>query len=157
MNAISKMMSAAPTTIRMEQEYLSFTIAGQFFGIPVLNVQDVLNSRPLARIPLAPKEVAGSLNLRGRIVTAIDMRCRLGIQNSSADSKHMSIVIEHDGELYSLVVDGVGDVLRLRDATFEANPATLHPAWKELSLGVHRLDGQLMLVLDVERVLTFAH
>ncbi len=157
MNAISKIMPTAPAATKTEQEYLSFTIAGQLFGIPVLNVQDVLNTRTLARIPLAPKEVAGSLNLRGRIVTAIDMRCRLGIQNPAKDTKHMSIVIEHDGELYSLIVDSVGDVLRLRDATFEANPATLHPAWKELSLGVHRLDGQLMLVLDVERVLTFVH
>jgi purine-binding chemotaxis protein CheW len=157
MNAISKIMPAAPAPAKTEQEYLSFAIAGQLFGIPVLNVQDVLNGRPLARIPLAPKEVAGSLNLRGRIVTAIDMRCRLGIQDAIKAAKHMSIVIEHDGELYSLIVDAVGDVLSLREATFEANPATLHAAWKELSLGVHRLDGKLMLVLDVERVLTFVH
>jgi purine-binding chemotaxis protein CheW len=157
MNAISKIQTASTKAGAAEQEYLSFVIAGQFFGIPVLKVQDVLLARALARIPLAPKEVAGALNLRGRIVTAIDMRSRLNVVGPAQESKRMSIVIEHEGELYSLIVDAVGDVLRLSEETFEANPATLNPGWKELSFGVHRLDGKLMLVLDVDRVLTFVH
>ena len=94
------------------QEFVTFTIADQLFGIPVLKVQDVLSSYQITRIPLAPPEVMGSLHLRGRVVTAIDMRARLGLPARTDGGDSMSIVAEHEGELYSLVVDAVGEVLR---------------------------------------------
>jgi purine-binding chemotaxis protein CheW len=159
MNDMSRSRIVADTTAtnHAEQEFLTFRLGGQLFGVSVLAVEDVLNARKLAQIPLAPKEVAGALNLRGRIITAIHMRRRMGLEDAEPSDRHMSVVVDHDGELYSLIVDSVGDVLRLSDATFEPNPATLNPQWKELSAGVQRLDSDLMIVLDVERVLAFAN
>lgn len=137
------------------QDYVTMTIADQLFGIPVLQVQDVLGHQRITRIPLAPPEVAGSLNLRGRIVTAIDVRLRLGLQSRAKDKPGMSIVVDLRGELYSLMVDSVGEVLSLTNEDFERNPATLDPRWREVSTGIYRLNGQLMVVLDVPRLLNF--
>src|SRR3546814_14258083 len=97
-----------PATTEAHQ-FVSITIGKQSFGIPVLLVHDVLGPQRITRIPLAPKEVAGSLNLRGRIVTAIQVRRRLGLDPLPADAETMSVVVEHQGELYSLIVDGVGE------------------------------------------------
>lgn len=135
------------------QEFVTMKVCGQLFGIPVLTVQDVLGAQNIARIPLAPKEVAGSLNLRGRIVTAIDMRLRLGQSPRGEDEGCMSIVVEHQHELYSLLVDEVGDVLSLPDSDFERNPTTLDPKWRAFSVGLYRLEEELLLVLDVAKVL----
>jgi purine-binding chemotaxis protein CheW len=137
------------------QDYVTMSIADQMFGIPVLQVQDVLGHQRITRIPLAPPEVAGSLNLRGRIVTAIDVRLRLGLPGRAKDKPGMSIVVDLRGELYSLMVDSVGEVLSLTNEDFERNPATLDPRWREVSTGIYRLNGQLMVVLDVPRLLNF--
>ncbi len=136
-------------------EYITMTIAGQLFGIEVLQVQDVLGAQRITRIPLAPREVAGSLNLRGRIVTAIDVRLRLGLEPRPRDEKDMSIVVDHKGELYSLIIDSVGEVLRVSTRDFERNPATLDPIWRDISLGIYRLDDRLLVVLDIARLLEF--
>jgi purine-binding chemotaxis protein CheW len=137
-------------------EFVSITVAGQLFGIPVLQVQDVLGPQRITRIPLAPAEVAGSLNLRGRIVTAIDLRTRLRLPPLPEGQSGMSIVVDHGGELYSVMVDGVGEVLNLGEETAERNPATLDPIWRDVSGGIHRLDKTLLIVLDVARVLDFS-
>ena len=135
-------------------DYLTIIIAGQMFGIPVLQIQDVLGPQKVTRIPLAPPEVAGSLNLRGRIVTAIDVRRRLGLDAAEdGKSRNMSVVVEQEGELYSLVIDRVGDVLTLYQKDFEANPPTLDPVWRTVSLGVYRLERELLVILDVARLL----
>src|SRR5689334_17114366 len=94
-------------------QYVSLTIGDQMLGIPVLNVHDVLTPQRITRVPLAPGEVAGSLNLRGRIVTAIDVRRRLCLPPRTDKGPCMSVVVEHSGESYSLIVDGVGEVLTL--------------------------------------------
>lgn len=130
-------------------------IEGQMFGIPVLTVQDVLGPQKITRIPLAPREVAGSLNLRGRIVTAVDVRLRLGLPNNGSENKGMSVVVDQGGELYSLLVDQVGEVLSLPAAKFERNPPTLDPMWREFSAGIYRLDDKLLVVLDVAKLLDF--
>ena len=137
-------------------EFVSITIAGQLFGIPVLQVQDVLGPQRITRIPLAPAEVAGSLNLRGRIVTAIDLRTRLKLPPLPEGQTGMSVVVDHGGELYSVMVDSVGEVLSLSADTAERNPATLDPVWRDVSGGIHRLDKTLLIVLDVARVLDFS-
>jgi purine-binding chemotaxis protein CheW len=138
-------------------DFVSVVIGGQLFGIPVLQVRDVLASQRITRVPLAPPEVAGSLNLRGRIVTAIDIRTRLGLaeraDEPSAGKPRMSVVVDYGGELYSLMVDSVGEVLRLAASNFERNPATLDVRWREVSAGIYRLDGSLLVVLDVTRLL----
>ena len=101
---------------------ITVTVGGQLFGIPVLHAQDVLNPQRIVRIPLAPKAIAGSLNLRGRIVTAIDLRSCLGLPPCAEPSKSMSVVTEREGELYSLLVDSVGEVMTLSPDSFEATP-----------------------------------
>ena len=123
-----------------EEIYLTLTVADQLCGVPVLAMRDVLGAQAITRIPLAPPEVAGSLNLRGRIVTAIDLRCRLGLPPRAEGQRGaMSVVVERDGELYSLLADQVGEVLPLPRADARANPATLDGVWRDVSRGVHRL------------------
>jgi len=136
------------------EDFVTFTIADQLFGIPVLKVQDVLSTHNITRIPLAPPEIAGSLNLRGRIVTAMDVRLRLGLPPRQSEGA-MSIVAEHEGELYSLMVDAVGEVLGLKSSDWERNPPTLDPKFRDYSLGIYRLDNKLLVVLDVNRLLDY--
>lgn len=135
------------------REYVTMTVADQLFGIPVLTVQDVLGPQRITRIPLSPPEIAGALNLRGRIVTAIDVRRRLALPARSADTSSMSVVVDHKGELYSLIVDAVGEVMSLPADSYERNPATLDPRWREVSGGIYRLKGKLLVVLEVARLL----
>ena len=135
------------------QDFVTMTIAGQLFGIPVLTVQDILGQQKITRIPLAPPEVAGSLNLRGRIVTAIDVRLRLGLPARAAGEQAMSVVVDHRGESYSLLVDQVGEVLSLKSSDYERNPPTLDARWRDFSDGIYRLNGQLLVVLDVAQLL----
>lgn len=142
-----------PATAEAARDFVTMTVADQFFGIPVLSVQDVLGPQRITRIPLSPPEVAGALNLRGRIVTAIDVRRRLGLPARAAGLPSMSIVVDQGGELYSLAVDSVGEVLSLPVESFERNPPTLDPEWREVSGGIYRLEGKLMVVLDVARLL----
>jgi len=139
------------------EDFVTFTIADQLFGIPVLLVQDVLSSYQITRIPLAPPEITGSLNLRGRVVTAIDVRIRLGLEPRAEGAESMSIVAETGGELYSLLVDSVGEVLPLSSVNYERNPATLDAKLRSFSAGIYRLDHGLLVVLDVKRLLDYAH
>ncbi len=135
------------------EDFVTMTISGQLFGIPVLSVQDVLGPQKITRIPLAPPEVAGALNLRGRIVTAIDVRSRLGLAPGNDSANNMSVVVDVDGELYSLMVDAVGEVLSMPADAYQPNPPTLDTAWRDVSAGIFQLDGQLLVVLDVNRLL----
>jgi purine-binding chemotaxis protein CheW len=139
------------------REFVTMTIAGQLLGIPVLQVQDVLGAQRIARIPMAPSWVAGALNLRGRIVTAIDMRRRLGLPRSEAIGTEMSIVIEHNAELYSLLVDEVGEVMVCRADRIGPNPPTLDPVWQEISKGIVQLDDRLLIILDVQKLFDLAN
>lgn len=139
-----------------ERQFLTLTVAGQLCGIPVLAVRDVLADQAIARIPLAPPDVAGSLNLRGRIVTAIDLRRRLRLPPALPEAKRMSVVTEQAGELYAFLVDQVAEVMNLPASAFEHSPPTLPAEWAEHCQGVYRLDGRLLVVLDVARLLAVA-
>ncbi len=133
--------------------YVTLMLADQLCGVPVLAVRDVLADQTIARIPLAPREVAGNLNLRGRIVTAIDLRQRLRLPAREAGAPSMSIVTEQGSELYALLVDQVSEVIALPAAGLERNPPTLPALWVEHSQGIYRLDDRLLVVLDVDRLL----
>ena len=128
-------------------------IGGQLFGLPILRVQDVFMPERLTRVPLAPPEIAGVLNLRGRIVTLIDMRAGSGSARATTAMPPMAIGVELRGESYGLLIDSVGEVLKLDDAAREPNPINLDPRLARVSAGIHRLDGQLLMVVDVDRVL----
>lgn len=135
-------------------EYVTAVVAGQRFGLPILRVQDVFIPDRLTRVPLAPPEIAGLLNLRGRIVTLIDVRRKLGLAEASgAGEQPMAIGVESRGESYGLLVDSVGEVLNLDNSLREANPVNLDQRLAELSVGIHRLQDQLLVLIDVDRVL----
>jgi len=144
---------AANDTHSDTTQYVTVVIGGQLFGLPISKVHDVFVPESMTRVPLSAPEIAGVLNLRGRIVTAIDMRRRLGLPAREGASTIMAVGIEYRGESYGLIIDEVGEVLTLPTASREANPANLDRRWAEISGGVHRLSGQLMVILDVERVL----
>jgi purine-binding chemotaxis protein CheW len=135
-------------------DYVTFSMGKQMFGVPVQGVQDILVPERIAPVPLAPPEVRGLINLRGRIVTVIDVRIRLGLKDErDPASRAMGVTVESGHELYTLLVDHVGDVITLATDSFEANPATVDNLWKDFSKGVYRLSDQLMVVLDIDRLL----
>jgi purine-binding chemotaxis protein CheW len=137
------------------QAYVAVETAGQLFGLRIERVRDVFVPRGLSKVPLAPPEVAGLLNLRGRIVTAIDLRRRLGLPPRGDGAAPIAIGMEERGELYGLLVDRAGDVLHLERSTYDANPVNLDRRWAGVCDGVHRLEHGLMVVLDVGKVLDF--
>ena len=137
-------------------EYVTATVGGQLFGLPISRVQDVFAPDRLTRVPLAPPEIAGLLNLRGRIVTAIDLRLRFGLEALAGDAPRMAVGVEWKGESYGLLIDAIGEVLKLPTSDREDNPVNLDPGLARVSAGVHRLDGKLLVVLDVDRVLDIA-
>ena len=140
-------------TQRKQTEYVTAMIGGQLFGLPIVRVQDVFIPERLTRVPLAPPEIAGVLNLRGRIVTLIDLRRRFGLGQRDDGEPVMAIGVESRAESYGLLIDSVGDVLKLDDDAREPNPINLDPRLARVSTGIHRLEGQLLMVVDVERVL----
>jgi purine-binding chemotaxis protein CheW len=139
----------------MERLFVSFTLAGQLCGIPALAVRDVLGEQTITRMPLAPPEIAGSLNLRGRIVTAIDLRARLRLPPAPQGEARMSVVTDQGGELYAFLVDQVSAVMNLPASSFEPRPPSLPLTWAAFSPGAYRLDSGLLVELDVARLLAF--
>ena len=137
----------------MDNAYVTLTLDGQLCGLPVLAVRDVLAGQKIAHIPLAPREVAGNLNLRGRIVTAIDLRTRLQLAPQAGRASPMAVVTEHGSELYALMVDQVHEVVTLPAASLEPNPPTLPPVWAAHSRGIHRVADRLLVVLDIAMLL----
>lgn len=139
-----------------EDMFVTLTLAEQLCGIPVLAVRDILGPQIITRIPLAPPEISGSLNLRGRIVTTIDLRRRLQLPPRPAGVSAMSVVAEQGGELYALLVDQVAEVLSLPRRQFERNPPTMRPEWAHFSTGIYRLQDRLLAVLDVPQLLSLS-
>lgn len=132
---------------------LTLRLDGQLLAIPVVSVRDILAACPITRVPLAPPEVAGSLNLRGRIVTAIDLRRRLGLAPAPDGAAQMLVVAEQEGDLYALLVDQVEAVSQLQAESFAASPATLPPAFARFCRGICRMEAELLALLDVPALL----
>jgi purine-binding chemotaxis protein CheW len=134
-------------------EYITAMICGQLFGLPILRVQDVFMPERPTRVPLSPPDIAGVLNLRGRIVTLIDMRSRLGLPARDDTAPTLAIGVEMRGESYGMLIDSVGEVLKLDDSAREPNPVNLDTRLARMSAGIFRLEGQLLIVVDIDRVL----
>jgi purine-binding chemotaxis protein CheW len=136
------------------QDHVTVDIGPQRFGIDVLKVRDVFEPTGLTIVPSAPKEVAGVLNLRGYIVTAIDGRVRLGMPDRGEDDPTpMAVSVERNGEMFGLLVDRVGETIPLTQKTYESNPANMDSRWAGVAAGVHRLETGLLVLLDIDRVL----
>jgi purine-binding chemotaxis protein CheW len=139
-------------------DYVTVFIGEQLLGLPIGRVQDVFIATRMTPVPLAPREIVGLLNLRGRIVTAISMRERMGqpsgpAPTSGSDCELVAVGIDQGGEAFALIVDKVGEVMRLERSTFEPVPIHLDRAWANLAKGVHRLEDRLLVVLDVDAIL----
>ena len=145
---------SATTHVLADDQLVTMQVATQPFGIPVSSVRDVLGPQAISRIPLAPQAIAGSINLRGRIVTVLDLRIVLGLEATEDREKAMNVVIDHHGELYSLLVDQVGDVLPLDEKLIEPLPQTVAPAWRSVSSGIVKLKDQLVLILVPDSLLS---
>ncbi|GIG35517.1 chemotaxis protein CheW [Cellulomonas pakistanensis] len=132
-------------------QYVTFSLGGSLYGVDVTRVQEALRSHVRTRVPLAPPAVAGLVNLRGQVVLTVDLRPRLGLEPLGEDAEPMMVVVQVAGEPVSLLVDEIGDVMEVGPETFEAPPETLDAALRPLILGAHKLDGRLLLVLDVDQ------
>ncbi|MGC8462083.1 MAG: chemotaxis protein CheW [Acidimicrobiales bacterium] len=135
-----------------ERKLCTFVIGGLHLGVDVEDVAEVLRQQPTTPVPLAPDEVAGLINLRGEIVTALDLRRRLGLE-ASGPSPRMNVVLKAGDGAVSLLVDQIGDVVMVSDDDFEPPPETVTGSTRELILGTFKLDGRLLLLLDTERFL----
>jgi len=138
------------------QQFCTFYVDGQFFGVPVQQVQEVIRYQEMTRVPLVPRVIRGLINLRGQIVVAIDLRRRLNGAERPEEQLPMNVVVRTGDGAVSLLVDEIGDVLEVQEETFEAPPDTLARRSRELVLGVHKLADNLMLVLDTEKAVSCA-
>lgn len=133
------------------QQFATFTLDGDLFGVEVQTVQEVLRHQPMTRVPLAPDAVGGLLNLRGQVITALDLRRRLGLPDRAPDELPMNVVVRTDAGVVSLLVDQIGEVVETSSAAFEAPPDTVGAEARTLILGAYKLDDRLLLALDVAR------
>ncbi|PWE16785.1 chemotaxis protein CheW [Marinicauda salina] len=134
-------------------EYVTVRIGDQLFGAAVAEIREVFSPQGVTEVPRAPAEIAGLLNLRGRIVTAIDARRRLGLPPREPDASCMALGLELGSELYGVLVDEVGEVMRLKPESMEPTPAHLDADWRALVTGVHRLEGELLAILDLNALI----
>ena len=136
-------------------QFVSFLVDGQLLGVPVNTVQEVLNPQTITCTPKAKREIAGLLNLRGQIVTAVDLRKRLNLPPLGDDQTSMNVVVRHNDESYSLLVDEVGDVINVSGETLQPPPRTLDTRWKNVTSGVYRLEQRLFVIVNVPNLLNF--
>lgn len=137
---------------RNEEQLVTMTVDGQLFGLPILSVQDIVETHKITQVPRTPSAISGIMNLRGRIVTVINLRRILG-RSDDSDSR-MGVTVEFKGDLYTILVDQIGEVRLLNRSDFESAPATLDAKLKQLCMGIYRLDGELLAVLDVNQILS---
>lgn len=144
-----------------EQQYVTMTISGQLFGVPIMQVEDIVEPDRITPVPLAPKQIAGVMNLRGRVVTVIDLKQCLGRgalnkangeDEAATPARRFSITVEKNGSLYTLLVDNIGDVRALPDSGLEMIPPNLDSQFRRVASGVYRLKGELLVVLDIDKV-----
>lgn len=144
-----------------DRQYCTFHVDRMFFGVEVLSVQEVIRFQELTRVPTAPAVVSGLINLRGQIVTAIDLRARLGLPPLPPDRRPMNVVVRTDdgsgvGGAVSLLVDEIGDVMQVEAGTRERPPETMPARSRELIRSVYKLKDRLLLVLDTQRAVDLA-
>jgi purine-binding chemotaxis protein CheW len=138
------------------KQFSTFLVDRLLFGVAVERVQEVIRYQEMTRVPLAPPVVKGLINLRGQIVTAIDLRRRLSLRERPASDLPMNVVIRHNDGAVSFLVDEIGDVLEVEEESFELAPGTVALQARELIQGVYKLKNSILIVLDTEKVLDLA-
>jgi purine-binding chemotaxis protein CheW len=136
------------------KQYCTFYLGEQCFGLDVLTVQEIVRQQPLTRVPLAHPMVRGLINLRGQIVTAIDLRRRLDLPARDDCHEGVNVVVETDDGAVSLLVDEIGDVLEVTEQDFERPPETLKGSARELIHGAYKLADRLLVILNPELIVT---
>jgi purine-binding chemotaxis protein CheW len=132
-------------------QFCTFYLDKLLFGVELKGVQEVIRSLYMTKVPLAPAVVSGLINLRGQIVTAVDLRRRLELQPRPPAMLAMNVVVRSEDGAVSLLVDEIGDVVEVEEDSFEPPPETLRGSVRAIILGVHKLDGRLLHVLDIEK------
>ena len=135
------------------RQFCTFTLAGHFFGVEVLNVQEIIRSQPMTLVPLASDVIRGLINLRGQIVTALDLRRRLELPERTDGREPMNVVVKSEDGAVSLLVDEIGEVVEVDDTSFELPPETLGGAARDLVRGVYKLKNKLLLHLDIPKTI----
>lgn len=135
------------------EQFLTAYVNGHYLGLPIRHIQDIIGPHQITRIPLAKSAIAGILNLRGRIVTAVDVKERFGESTDQGIAQSMGIIVENRDELFSLLVDQVEDVMTIDHADIEKAPPTLNPVWLDACLGVYQLKDKIMIIIDPEKIL----
>ena len=136
-----------------EDGFVTFRLADQWLGIPVILIQEVLTAQAVSSVPRSPAQVAGFLNLRGQIVTAVDLRTCLGLPDRPEGASEMNVVVKDGEEFFALLVDEVGDVVEVDADRIQPAPKTLPGVWRDVCSGVIQMDEELLVVMDVEQVL----
>jgi purine-binding chemotaxis protein CheW len=134
-------------------QFCTFLVGGLLFGLDVACIQEVIRFQPLTVVPRTSSVIAGLINLRGQIVTAIDLRARLGLPPRAPDERPLNVVVQTPEGAVSLLVDEIGDVIVVNDESFERAPDTLDEAARALIRGAYKLKGRLLLVLDAARAI----
>lgn len=147
--------NASETAVSGEHDYVTVFVGDAMFGLAIERVHDVFMPSGVTAVPLAPREIVGLINLRGRVVTALCLRRRLGLPDREPGAACMAIGLEQGSETFALVTDGVGEVLKLGAETCEPVPINLDARWRDLASAVHRLDGRLLVILDITALLAF--
>jgi purine-binding chemotaxis protein CheW len=153
MNPVDSSKEGAEIAGTTSKQYSTFFVEGLFFGVEVLRVQEVIRYQEMTRVPLAPEVIEGLINLRGQIVTAIDMRVRLGLPCRPAGRTPLNMVVRSEDGVVSLLVDEIGDVVEVQNDTFELPPDNVRGVTRELITGVHKLKDHLLLLMDTERAI----
>ncbi len=143
-----------------QEEFVTFRVENQLFGIPILQVQDILSPEQIDPIPLAPKKIAGSINLRGRIVTVLDIRTVLNLTQVKKNpeevvpvSKPMGVTVDFEDDQYTLLVDEIGEVLKIDSSKIDKSTNTISPEWRDNADGIYRLNNELMVILAISKVI----
>lgn len=140
-----------------ERQFCTFYLGSHYFGVDVMHVQEIIRSQALTRVPLAPPVVRGLINLRGQIVTALDLRRRLEMPDAEKEREPINVIVQTADGAVSLLVDEIGDVMPVSDNDFERSPETLQGTARELIAGAYKLADRLLLILDVERTVNVSN
>jgi purine-binding chemotaxis protein CheW len=134
------------------RQFSTFYVSGSLYGLDVVDVQEVTKSMPMTKVPLSPSFVCGLINLRGQVATAIGLRDLFRLDQTSVVSDQMNVVCKGDGLLLSLLVDQIGDVLEVDQTLFEPTPDTLSESVSKFMVGIYKIPGELLSILDINKI-----